>query len=733
MASRQCSETVEQMKNPGEEPPQENEQDQSEICPSKSDEGHVKGDMEKRTLHPLTLLKDDLMKVFKGKGAKTEHEDVKCEDLQSQRAENALSLFKEDFNQFKDDLSSVFRIGLSKDKDKKDDLKRVQSVERTNKLFKKEQRNLPEQNERETRSPEEMNNNTSPPEDSEPHANGSEDTTEETTGRATGSSCQTSSSDDQKPPEAKSALTVKDQEHHLASESDQTDPRESRTIGLLSLLTEDWFKVPGQNRPSTQTENKPTISTSSLLTCDSTQLSVSSSMDKDVARAETKTSQTAEKSVVLMNRLSLLKDDLSNVFRVSLSKEKDNKEDSFRIKVLQTERTDDSFGRDPKPLKSILWDRPLKPEDRQEVKNMLSGRKEEQGDCGFQQNLPEQNKENHGAEKTTIIDRMKRPEDSGQENVSEETMCSSNTGRPRDFFKNLLRREQEDEEVKIMLSENKEAHLDCEHLEQTEQNADAEKDGTPGDRELTLHVSEERAETSEEMMCTSSTGGPRDFLKNLFRRDPKPLRPPEKPEDSQEVRNMLSERKEEQRDPEQYEDREVDLNVSDDNENNQRDSDEREQDDNQDVKVQDSLKTNQKSTISPLMLLKEDFSHFKDDLLSVLRISVPKEKDSNEDAFKIKVLCAERNEEPCKRAEEPDVPELVEETRDTKTKSNSEEGTDRTGDSRVDPGRPGGRGSWFSLSKSLCNQQMTRGYAWRKKLDLHRLFPGIPLRPASLV
>lgn len=76
---------------------------------------------EKRTFSPLTLLKEDfnqfkeeVRKVFKDKeaGGRTIQP--------AEKLISPLTLLKEDFNHLKEDLSSVFRIRLSKEQDNKD-------------------------------------------------------------------------------------------------------------------------------------------------------------------------------------------------------------------------------------------------------------------------------------------------------------------------------------------------------------------------------------------------------------------------------------------------------------------------------------------------------------------------------------------------------------------------------------------------------------------------------------
>ncbi|XP_051803310.1 nuclear factor 7, brain-like [Acanthochromis polyacanthus] len=71
----------------------------------------------RRTISPLTLIKEDLsqfkeevLKVFKEKDAKTNSQSV-------EKSVDTLTLLREDLNQFRDDFSSIFGISLSKERD----------------------------------------------------------------------------------------------------------------------------------------------------------------------------------------------------------------------------------------------------------------------------------------------------------------------------------------------------------------------------------------------------------------------------------------------------------------------------------------------------------------------------------------------------------------------------------------------------------------------------------------
>lgn len=140
---------TEQQPCPVEEPSQENVQTESEIHVQEDDlttespqgdckdkdvkvKDHLKTNQrERRTISPLTLLKEDfsqfkeeVLKVFKDKDTRTENED--------RPSSSALSLLREDLSQFKEDVTSIFNISSAKDKDlKSTDPKTSQSAERT--------------------------------------------------------------------------------------------------------------------------------------------------------------------------------------------------------------------------------------------------------------------------------------------------------------------------------------------------------------------------------------------------------------------------------------------------------------------------------------------------------------------------------------------------------------------------------------------------------------------------
>ncbi len=88
------------------------------------------GQKDKRTVNALSLFKEDfsqfkeeVFRVFRDKDMKTEHGDNKP-------ASSTLDLLKEDFSQIKEDVSSVFSINSSKDKESTDP-KTSRSAEKT--------------------------------------------------------------------------------------------------------------------------------------------------------------------------------------------------------------------------------------------------------------------------------------------------------------------------------------------------------------------------------------------------------------------------------------------------------------------------------------------------------------------------------------------------------------------------------------------------------------------------
>ncbi|XP_033996779.1 uncharacterized protein LOC117491052 isoform X1 [Trematomus bernacchii] len=198
----------------------------------------------------------------------------------------------------------------------------------------------------------------------------------------------------------------------------QTSQRDIRSISPLSFIKEDLSQFKEEvlkvfrdkdTNPSSQAENKPAISTLNLLKEDLSQFKedVTSvfSLLKETKSTDTKTSQSAEKTI---NRLSFLhfKDDLSSVFRMGPSKERDNKakEDSSNTFKITAESL---FRRDQKTLV-------LKAENSEEVKKVFSEKEEKQMDAGFRGNLSESIEETVRGENVSenMKDRMHEVEDS---------------------------------------------------------------------------------------------------------------------------------------------------------------------------------------------------------------------------------------------------------------------------------------------------------------------------------
>ncbi|XP_076582948.1 uncharacterized protein LOC143318471 [Chaetodon auriga] len=123
-----------------EEPSLEHDQKEPELClqednktnDSDPDDQKVKNTRKKdlmsrqRDKSPLSLLKEDfsqfkeeVFKVFKDKETKMEHEDRPSTQAENKLVSTTLGLLKEDFSQFKEDVTSVFSVSLSKDKETK--------------------------------------------------------------------------------------------------------------------------------------------------------------------------------------------------------------------------------------------------------------------------------------------------------------------------------------------------------------------------------------------------------------------------------------------------------------------------------------------------------------------------------------------------------------------------------------------------------------------------------------
>ncbi|XP_049444213.1 E3 ubiquitin/ISG15 ligase TRIM25-like [Epinephelus fuscoguttatus] len=181
-----------------------------------------------------------------------------------------------------------------------------------------------------------------------------------------------------------------------------TNQMDKRSISPLSFLKEDFSQFKEEvlkvfrdkdTNPTSQAENKPATSTLCLLREDLSQFKedVTSVFSSSKKPTDPKTSQPAEKTI---NRLSFLnfKEDLSNVFRIGLSKDRDNRdvtaqEDSSNTFKIKPERVDEPF------LQSLFRKPSEKAENGQEVKQTFSETSKEQMDAGFRGNLSEQNKE----------------------------------------------------------------------------------------------------------------------------------------------------------------------------------------------------------------------------------------------------------------------------------------------------------------------------------------------------
>lgn len=141
-----------------EEPPEDNDQKEPEIClqedntmnesnPEDQKDKRMKDVMtsqrDKRTMSPLSLLKEDFSQFKEEVTSVFSISSSKDKETKStEKTINRLSFLKEDFNHFKEDLSNVFRIGLSKERDSvKEDSSntfkiKVLRAERTDEPFK---------------------------------------------------------------------------------------------------------------------------------------------------------------------------------------------------------------------------------------------------------------------------------------------------------------------------------------------------------------------------------------------------------------------------------------------------------------------------------------------------------------------------------------------------------------------------------------------------------------------
>ncbi|XP_026178841.1 uncharacterized protein LOC113139681 isoform X2 [Mastacembelus armatus] len=335
-----------------------------------------------KAMNPLSLIKEDLFKGFKDKDVKEEHEDDPSNQTDNKTIDSStFSLLEEDQSPFKDNLN----INSSQDRD-----------------VRKE------------------------------HKDGPLNQVENS------GTCSTLSllKEDLSPfkedlPQDKDVMSVEPEVSQITDKS----------TNLLSLLKEDLFKVfkdrdvkkEHEDGQLDQTENEGTASgTLSLLKEDLSQSEDDFCQDKDVMSVDPKPSQTTDKSTnrqsLLKEDFSVFKDDLSKVFSIILSKEKDNKEDSSKIKNLKTARPDELF-------KNLFRrDNPLSQsqsvEDSQEVKETLPGKKEEQLDSGLRGTLSEQNEEklNSGKKNSNVKDRVSQTEDGERDvNVSGTTTSFSET------------------------------------------------------------------------------------------------------------------------------------------------------------------------------------------------------------------------------------------------------------------------------------------------------------------
>ncbi|XP_069375959.1 tripartite motif-containing protein 14-like isoform X2 [Paralichthys olivaceus] len=117
--------------------------DESETRDEESKENHKvkdvkeKPQLEKKTISPLTLLRDDLsqfkdevLKVLKD--TRAEHEARPSNQTTNKVTSSTLGLLRDDLSQLKDDVSSIFSINSSRDKDVKSaDPKSSQAAERS--------------------------------------------------------------------------------------------------------------------------------------------------------------------------------------------------------------------------------------------------------------------------------------------------------------------------------------------------------------------------------------------------------------------------------------------------------------------------------------------------------------------------------------------------------------------------------------------------------------------------
>ncbi|XP_044218171.1 myb-like protein X [Thunnus albacares] len=179
---------------------------------------------------------------------------------------------------------------------------------------------------------------------------------------------------------------------------------------LLNVFKDKDTKTTHEDRSSSQRENKPAASTLHLLKEDLSQFKedVTSvfNKDKDMKSADAKTSQLINPLSLLKEDFSHFRDDISSIFRISLSKERDKKDDdssnAVKIKDSIAERSecsDKPFTNLFRKDQSKVFKTVRRPENVQEDKKMVSEKSEEQMDGGFRGNLSEPNAETVDAKK----------------------------------------------------------------------------------------------------------------------------------------------------------------------------------------------------------------------------------------------------------------------------------------------------------------------------------------------
>uniref|UniRef100_A0A3Q3MJJ8 Uncharacterized LOC113139681 n=1 Tax=Mastacembelus armatus TaxID=205130 RepID=A0A3Q3MJJ8_9TELE len=406
-----------------------------------------------KAMNPLSLIKEDLSKGFKDKDVKEEHEDDPSNQTDNKTTDSSIfSLLEEDESPFKEDLPHDKDVKKEHEVDPSNQTDNKGAVSGTLSLLRedltsqdKEVKSVdPKPSQTAEKS---MNRLSLLKEDlfkmfrgkalKKEHEDGPSNQTENKT---IDSSTFSLLKEDQSP--FKDNLNINSsQDRDVMSVEPEVSQITDKSTNLLSLLKEDLFKVfkdrdvkkEHEDGQLDQTENEGTASgTLSLLKEDLSQSEDDFCQDKDVMSVDPKPSQTTDKSTnrqsLLKEDFSVFKDDLSKVFSIILSKEKDNKEDSSKIKNLKTARPDELF-------KNLFRrDNPLSQsqsvEDSQEVKETLPGKKEEQLDSGLRGTLSEQNEEklNSGKKNSNVKDRVSQTEDGERDvNVSGTTTSFSET------------------------------------------------------------------------------------------------------------------------------------------------------------------------------------------------------------------------------------------------------------------------------------------------------------------